>query len=1849
MNSFENVFLHFIESQFIGDEHNVKRVIIQDIPSFIQQGLYKEVINKTPAQLSILFTNVDGIDHSNVFCSKTKEGILAKRNDYRILNLAIVADIPLDRSNETSVTILNDFSNDKWRWVHSSLGMHFLTFFYAQQNIDDINIKDAILQVLDYVGRFYDNGVEKQWRIVQRLFVTPYNEETFSNLENWASFILGLPRPGKTRTTSHSMAVLDKNLNFKGEAVENSITQEIEKFTLNSFYENVKSKIKDIISAKDEQSYQILAEEMHSFFRRRLVDLEVESYLLTSFEDFFNTLTTFTLKSADFVSTPLFFYMPLVHEATPPQWWHVLTSTFWQITLENARPLQNIPIDVRLTNVDHSFFDRFKGVKLTSSKEPGLVQMEIVNYGEIVPLEITVSVNKSSPRNLSSAFYEYRAQEYLDRPISFHFKTMNAATSVKVMPIEMFSGGILPFTKGAGVSTALPVFKNKKWFSHIEFLSRGQNIIYYAVNKSSHIKDFFIIDNETGEKLPIEKYDNQNAGVDVYYTSIWIDGEIVDTSYTLDYTSPTGLETVLIIDISIPANSSEEVGSMFRKLVKTHIAKHTANITFNYSNSFIDVFESWMLNKGGTGRPVLLSMKSIESGNWSINEVKGWHTMSPVINASHFIYGEMRLPQSLVDVRTKVIKVISTYLGDNFSHSRLIRTLDFDVLGADFEVLLVQYLEEYHRALINDEGNVRWLDIHPVLNDKKVEHVLAKSSEILALLVSPYHPLRLYWHLRAQQELNRCLRGIDGEYRYNPAASALDPSIIPDFMVVKLKDTLGDEETTRYISLTNDSDYWALMVNADSQTYFVKEHVGNNSFWEQLGMKVEGLNQGLFPSQIERSLKDVSKLMVTKDVLKISLQGDNKGYEEEGIFAWLRNVTGYNEPKSDPNYYHEHVWSSVREKSLEVYDYRPQEAQPNEYSLLEDYLQVGGRIKWYDKRNDGERFITDLSIICNLGLHSITLVKSSEMPSPSVGPCLYKQRLVKVIDNDGQVPLKEQRKTAFFDQPESKGDTIFLQSITLLEGGDQESRTAIAISPRIDLLQKALESSQLSVVSSSLVSPTTFSLLASHGGDSELYLWDFDLPSFTNTSNNKNGFYLLSHPKLGKQKSSIKTSLFQYLALFDQFSKLPGDGKETLCNDLLKEYILRGLPALKKLVYGGNAFKGELGNIIALRLLSGIGSEPGLFQTLVGDNILNLIVPVDPFQDIIEKMPKDRDDNRSRPDLLVISYKKDKASSYIKITPVEVMFRTNFETYWNEHLVQASNFSHFLGKIFKLSHHYPLWKVALSSILGRMIEYSLSLTACGKRKEDYDKIYHLGFSLLSDLFHGKDVVVSFNDLGRLVFINADKTSLKSHNDVTRTADIPGACFYMNHAEAQQILFTSHGALAVVEKYAEVFRNSWDLVAGEDQDVPAKNTSPTPDIESIPKETPFNMADEPGMQHIFDVDEYLKRYPDGLKFKIGEIHNDVGTMDFFYNPGSTEVNQLNIGIIGDLGTGKTQLVKSIIYKMSVNSNANRGEPPKFLILDTKRDYDGSGSELDKQLITAINAEVIDPYNLKINIFDIKGSTEHHPAMSKAIFFLDVLGKIYGGIGPVQKDNLRTAILNAFIDRGYRPGINFDEFISPTVKDVADQYRTLVRGQVDAPLSIINGLLQEGVFEEDPLKTVSFKEMFSRSMILALGKIASSKDSLELVMVIFLKLYQEYMLSIKKMPFVGTNPSLRKIDSYILIDEAKMIMDYNFLVLQDLLRKGREFGVGVILSTQYLSDFTNSNYDYSEPLATWCIHKVPNISVKELKSIGLVDANESTVSHIKKLKNHYCLYKTVDVDGKIIRGIPLFETITEFNRS
>lgn len=97
------------------------------------------------------------------------------------------------------------------------------------------------------------------------------------------------------------------------------------------------------------------------------------------------------------------------------------------------------------------------------------------------------------------------------------------------------------------------------------------------------------------------------------------------------------------------------------------------------------------------------------------------------------------------------------------------------------------------------------------------------------------------------------------------------------------------------------------------------------------------------------------------------------------------------------------------------------------------------------------------------------------------------------------------------------------------------------------------------------------------------------------------------------------------------------------------------------------------------------------------------------------------------------------------------------------------------------------------------------------------------------------------------------------------------------------------------------------------------------------------------------------------------------------------------------------------------------------------------------------------------------------------------------------------------------------------------------------------------------------------------------------------------------------------------EIDNFMKQELLGLRMLLKEGREFGVGTILSTQELTHFKTTNNDYSSYILSWIIHRVPAIKPQEIKTLFSTagkDDIESLLSSIQALDKYWSIY----VDGQ-----------------
>lgn len=365
-------------------------------------------------------------------------------------------------------------------------------------------------------------------------------------------------------------------------------------------------------------------------------------------------------------------------------------------------------------------------------------------------------------------------------------------------------------------------------------------------------------------------------------------------------------------------------------------------------------------------------------------------------------------------------------------------------------------------------------------------------------------------------------------------------------------------------------------------------------------------------------------------------------------------------------------------------------------------------------------------------------------------------------------------------------------------------------------------------------------------------------------------------------------------------------------------------------------------------------------------------------------------------------------------------------------------------------------------------------------------------------------------------------------------------------------------------------------------------------------------------------------PPGIEVDVGAYLDSIGKGRPTYWPSNIHLNQMNIGVAGDLGTGKTQLLQALIWKMRVSARDRQENPLSFLVLDYKKDFQKEG------FLQSVGGRVLHPHRIPFNPFLMPADASPVQRYSRAKDFCDVLEKIYPGIGPKQRQRVSEVILASYAEGRI-----------PTMRSVLQDYQE--GGVTDSVTSILSSFVWREVFEEDQSKCVSFDDLLHDTvLVLAVDELGNDQNGKNALIALFLNEYFAYMQRCRKWPYSDGEPSLRRLNSFLLVDEAVNIMKYDFEVLMNLLLQGREFGVGVILASQYLSHFRAGKVNWAEPLLTWFIHKVPQATERELRSIG-IDVQPEVAERVGALQVHEALYKSLGVSGRLIRGEPFYQVV------
>lgn len=346
---------------------------------------------------------------------------------------------------------------------------------------------------------------------------------------------------------------------------------------------------------------------------------------------------------------------------------------------------------------------------------------------------------------------------------------------------------------------------------------------------------------------------------------------------------------------------------------------------------------------------------------------------------------------------------------------------------------------------------------------------------------------------------------------------------------------------------------------------------------------------------------------------------------------------------------------------------------------------------------------------------------------------------------------------------------------------------------------------------------------------------------------------------------------------------------------------------------------------------------------------------------------------------------------------------------------------------------------------------------------------------------------------------------------------------------------------------------------------------------------------------------------------------------YWHPGNTdEVFHTNTGIIGTMGTGKTQFTQSVVTQLYRERINNVGEPNiGILIFDYKGDY----NESKENFVNATNARVLKPYHLPYNPLALTPPRVFKPLLPTHVAnaFKDTLSRVYH-LGPKQSNSLLTCIKDAYTAKGILSGKPDTWTLAPpTFQDVYNLYMNNDDIKKNDSLEAILSKLDDfEVFESDSSKTQSLFDLLSGVVVIDLSGYDS--DIQNLIIAITLDLFYSQMQAIGSSKLSGKQRQLTKI---ILVDEADNFLHEGFPSLKKILKEGREFGIGTILSTQFLKHFGSGEDDFSKYILTWVVHNVADLKNTDIRFVFNTESNSTLenklFNDVKKLNKHYSIVK------------------------
>lgn len=324
---------------------------------------------------------------------------------------------------------------------------------------------------------------------------------------------------------------------------------------------------------------------------------------------------------------------------------------------------------------------------------------------------------------------------------------------------------------------------------------------------------------------------------------------------------------------------------------------------------------------------------------------------------------------------------------------------------------------------------------------------------------------------------------------------------------------------------------------------------------------------------------------------------------------------------------------------------------------------------------------------------------------------------------------------------------------------------------------------------------------------------------------------------------------------------------------------------------------------------------------------------------------------------------------------------------------------------------------------------------------------------------------------------------------------------------------------------------------------------------------------------------VKEFENLLTFELGKTEQGENVVIRIND--LREFDNRNIAIAGMAGSGKTQLMKDILYQISKNTNYEL----KFIFFD----YKGEGNpEQLKPFLDATQCEFVDIVNdggIEFNPFlSINLDERQRPFSIRA--FVDTISTFVPRMG-VSQENILITLINDLLDSkngGY-----------PTILELFEELENYYEEnniRQDTLYSIIRDL-STNIFNCNTNKP----NILDKSLYLNLPP-ALSDTLRQLVVFLLLRYFNSYFSSTNDCEPKDHIFPLRYV---IVIDEAHIYLKNKNArkALEELLRLLRSKGVIIVMLSQGVEDYKTKDFDFASQV------KLPiclNVQNKDYKSIS-----------------------------------------------